>query len=104
MTGPALFYDQNHLPEILPVMNVLVRRGALRKRKRLGNHGLDFPRAVEAEKFVELAAQQGATGKQPPEIHTDQGDVPAHQLERMKPRGLEQGREAAQPAPFSARA
>src|ERR1700676_3633166 len=103
MTRQGLFDNQDHLPHILSVMDVLVSGCGLRKRKCLGNHGLDPPLAIEAEEFIEFAAQQGATGKQSSEIDADNGNVLAHQFERMKPRGLNQGGEAAQPTPFPCR-
>src|ERR1700730_5818819 len=104
MTRQGLFYSQDHLPNVLPVVDVLVSCCALRKRKRLDYSDLDLPRAIHAEEFIKLAAQQGAAGRQSRKIHAHDGNVLAHQFERMKTRSLEERGEAAQPTPFSFRA
>ena len=74
-------------------------RGCIDARRRLAPAGtswlitgLIFPARVQAERFRPFQPRsKRAAGLQSAEIHADHGDVPAHQLQRMKARRLRAG-------------
>ena len=49
ITGARLLHRQDHFPDVLPVVNVLMRGGGLIERKCLADHGFDLARAVHPE-------------------------------------------------------
>ena len=59
-----LLYGQNHLPNIFPVVDVLMSRRALGQRKRLTDRRFDLSRAVHPEQFLHLAPQYRAASLQ----------------------------------------
>src|SRR3984957_19211778 len=54
----GLLHGQNHLPDIFPVVDVLVRESGLRERKRLTDHRLDLASCIHAGKLVHFALQK----------------------------------------------
>src|ERR1700735_24715 len=83
-------YGQDYFANILPFLNISVRRRGLRQRERFADDRLDLARGVHAKNLVEFSAQQSAARLQMSQVHADHANIASHKFHGIKPGILSQ--------------
>src|ERR1700691_5129477 len=96
-TSIQLLHPEQHLPNILPVVDELMRLRSLIQQKFLGDDRLDLASGIHAENLFEFPSHYHWVRLQQSQINAANGNVVAQKLQGMKPRHLQQSCKPAQP-------